>query len=203
MEIGLALSGGGFRATLFHLGIVKALLDRGVLKDVRHITSVSGGSILAAHLVLHWREYNDSVTFEKIARKIIDFTRSDVRGRVFRRLILPPYLLLPYWENLRHWPPRFRRDGTVRNLLFERDLLGLYGDMLLKNLAKESPGSPRLDVLTTNLTQGSLAYFSNGVLVANDDQPVEIETPITVARAVMASALSPESFRPSSSPRRT
>lgn len=59
MQLGLALSGGGFRATLFHLGVVKALLDRGVLKDVCHITSVSGGSILAAHLVLHWEEYTD------------------------------------------------------------------------------------------------------------------------------------------------
>src|SRR5688572_27818294 len=150
MEIGLALSGGGFRATLFHLGLVKALLDRGVLKNVQHITSVSGGSILAAHLVLHWREYNDSATFEKIARKIIDFTRLDVRGRIFRRLILPPYLLLPYWENLRRLPPRLRRDGTVRNILFEHDLLGLYGDVLLKDLAEKSPGAPRLDVLTTN-----------------------------------------------------
>jgi predicted acylesterase/phospholipase RssA len=57
-KMGLALSGGGFRGTLFHLGVVRFLRDAGVLRDVTHITSVSGGSILAAHLVLNWERYN-------------------------------------------------------------------------------------------------------------------------------------------------
>ena len=194
MQIGLALSGGGFRATLFHLGVVKALLDRGVLKDVRHITSVSGGSILAAHLVLHWREYSDPSSFEKPAREIIEFARADVRGRVFRRLLLPPYLLLPFVGGLRGRPRRLRRNGTVRNLLFEQNLRSLFGDILLSDLPAESADAPRLDILATNLTQGSLAYFSNGALVASDEEPVPIETPITVARAVMTSALFPGFF---------
>jgi predicted acylesterase/phospholipase RssA len=194
MQLGLALSGGGFRATLFHLGVVKALLDRGLLQNVRHITSVSGGSILAAHLVQHWRDYTRPETFEKPARQIIELARSDVRGRIFRRLALPHNLLLPYAKHLRQWPPRLRRDGTVRNLLFERHLRDLYGDVLLSDLAGDNPDAPRLDILTTNLTQGSLAYFSNGVLVANDDDPKEVETPITAARAVMASALFPAVF---------
>lgn len=197
MNLGLALSGGGFRATLFHLGVVKALLDRGVLSGetrITHITSVSGGSILAAHLVQNWRQYTNPSTFEVAARKIIDFARADIRGRVFRRLLLPPYLLLPYLENLRNWPPRLRRDGTIRNLLFERDLRGLFGDQLLKDLVANNPDAPRLDILTTNLSQGSLAYFSNGTLVPSDEHPTEIETPISVARAVMASALFPGVF---------
>jgi len=53
-KIGLALSGGGFRATLYHLGLVRFLRDAGVLRQVTHITSVSGGSIMAAHLALNW-----------------------------------------------------------------------------------------------------------------------------------------------------
>ena len=57
MPVGLALSGGRFRATLFHLGVVRALRDAGILKDVSHVCSVSGGSILAAHLALHWEDY--------------------------------------------------------------------------------------------------------------------------------------------------
>lgn len=51
--IGLALSGGGFRATLFHLGVIRFLYERGLLPKVRIICSVSGGSILAAHLSSH------------------------------------------------------------------------------------------------------------------------------------------------------
>jgi len=54
MAIGLALSGGGFRATLFHLGVIAFLRDAGKLSEVTYITSVSGGSILSAHLVLNW-----------------------------------------------------------------------------------------------------------------------------------------------------
>ena len=47
--IGLALSGGGFRATLFHLGVVRFLYETGSLTSVKRISAVSGGSILAAH----------------------------------------------------------------------------------------------------------------------------------------------------------
>jgi len=53
--IGLALSGGGFRATLFGLGSLWRLNEVGLLKALDRITSVSGGSILAGYLGLHWK----------------------------------------------------------------------------------------------------------------------------------------------------
>ena len=56
-RLGLALSGGGFRATLYHLGVVRFLRDAGILPRVTHITAVSGGSILGAHLALNWDRY--------------------------------------------------------------------------------------------------------------------------------------------------
>ena len=59
-RLGLALSGGGFRATLYHLGVVRFLRDAGILPKITHITSVSGGSILGAHLVLNWERYSGS-----------------------------------------------------------------------------------------------------------------------------------------------
>jgi NTE family protein len=52
--IALCLSGGGFRAALFHLGAVRRLYELGVLQQVRTITAVSGGSLLAAFLARHW-----------------------------------------------------------------------------------------------------------------------------------------------------
>jgi hypothetical protein len=55
--ISLALSGGGFRASLFHLGVIRFLKAAGLLSSVRRIYSVSGGSILAAHLVQRWPSY--------------------------------------------------------------------------------------------------------------------------------------------------
>jgi predicted acylesterase/phospholipase RssA len=47
-RVGLAFSGGGFRATAFGLGALRALHDRGVLPDVRVVSGISGGSLLTA-----------------------------------------------------------------------------------------------------------------------------------------------------------
>src|SRR5271167_3409527 len=85
-KIGLALSGGGFRASLYHLGLVRFLRDAKILPSVTHITSVSGGSIIAAHLVLNWGRYNGSASeFDAAARELLDFVRLDVRNRIVRR----------------------------------------------------------------------------------------------------------------------
>lgn len=72
-RIGLALSGGGFRATLFHLGVVAAFRDLGRLTDLSVISCVSGGSIIGAHLVLHWPRYAsaDDAAFDAVARELI------------------------------------------------------------------------------------------------------------------------------------
>ena len=45
---GLTFSGGGFRATLAALGIVRFLADVGLLGQVRYVSSVSGGSVANA-----------------------------------------------------------------------------------------------------------------------------------------------------------
>src|SRR5210317_804304 len=102
-KLGLALSGGGFRATLYHLGIVRFLRDAGVLQNVTDIASVSGGSILAAHLVLNWDRYNgDDASFGSAASEIVKFVQFDVRNHIVRRLPLqfPLRLMakLPFME---------------------------------------------------------------------------------------------------------
>lgn len=49
-SVGLSLSGGGFRATLFHLGAIRRLNEFGILPKVTTVSSVSGGSILNGFL---------------------------------------------------------------------------------------------------------------------------------------------------------
>ena len=39
-KLGLALSGGGFRATLYHLGVVRSLRNSGALQDVSALSNV-------------------------------------------------------------------------------------------------------------------------------------------------------------------
>lgn len=45
-RFGIALSGGGFRASLFHLGVLAALAERDLLRPVEVLSCVSGGSII-------------------------------------------------------------------------------------------------------------------------------------------------------------
>lgn len=53
-SIGLAVSGGGYRATLYALGSFWRLNELGMLPALKTITSVSGGSILTGYLAVNW-----------------------------------------------------------------------------------------------------------------------------------------------------
>jgi len=48
LKIGLGLSGGGFRASIFHLGVILRLEELGIMPQMKVISSVSGGSIITA-----------------------------------------------------------------------------------------------------------------------------------------------------------
>ncbi|MDB5516896.1 MAG: Patatin [Tardiphaga sp.] len=54
-RIGLALSGGGFRASLFHIGVLARLAEMDLLRGIECLSCVSGGSIIGAHYYLHVR----------------------------------------------------------------------------------------------------------------------------------------------------
>ena len=54
LGIALCLSGGGYRAMLFHLGTLWRLNELGYLPKLDRVSSVSGGSITAAVLGMNW-----------------------------------------------------------------------------------------------------------------------------------------------------
>lgn len=58
-KIGVALSGGGYRAAAYHIGTLRALHLLGLLDKVDVLSSVSGGSITAAYYALHKDDYED------------------------------------------------------------------------------------------------------------------------------------------------
>jgi predicted acylesterase/phospholipase RssA len=55
-KLGLALSGGGFRASIFHIGVLAALAENDQLKEVEAISCVSGGSIIGAFYYLKLKQ---------------------------------------------------------------------------------------------------------------------------------------------------
>src|SRR5688572_8156673 len=50
----LCLSGGGYRAMVFHVGVLWRLHEADLLRNLQRVSSVSGGSITAAILALAW-----------------------------------------------------------------------------------------------------------------------------------------------------
>ncbi len=89
--IGLCLSGGGYRATLFHLGSLRRLNELGVLTQVKTISCVSGGSIMAAHLAsaVQWPLQGPMTFWEnRVAATLRAFTSKNIRtGAILKRLL--------------------------------------------------------------------------------------------------------------------
>jgi predicted acylesterase/phospholipase RssA len=146
-KFGLALSGGGFRATLYHLGVVRFLRDAGILQEVTDIASVSGGSILSAHLALNWDRYNgDDNAFAGAASEIVKFVQFDLRNHIARRLPLqiPMRLIarLPFFD---------RRKFTPNALLEGYYSKHLYGGRCLYEL----PEQPALHILATGAVRAN------------------------------------------------
>ena len=180
MQLGLALSGGGFRATFFHLGVVSYLRDRDLLRNIRCITSVSGGSVLGAHLVLNWPKYVGSdANFADVVGQLIALARADVRGRVARRWL----------ASVGGRSPSTMLAGEYDRHLFRGATLG---DL------RQDEAAPDIHILATNLTRHCPASFS-GDGFRPDGQSSEgciPSTSFSVARAVMVSSSFPAFFPP-------
>jgi predicted acylesterase/phospholipase RssA len=194
-RFGLALSGGGFRAALYHMGLVRFLRDAGILPRVTHISAVSGGSNFAAHLVLNWDRYNGSPNeFDAAAAEFLAFVRLDVRNRIARRFLL----------NLPLRGPR-RLLGLSNRKLTRTGLLEYhYEKYLLGDTSLfELPQRPELHILATNLSEGCLCSFTrNGLLMmrrkpGHDVYVERIHVGLaTVPMAVTASSAFPAFFPP-------
>ncbi|MGR9045366.1 MAG: patatin-like phospholipase family protein [Gammaproteobacteria bacterium] len=88
-KLGLALSGGGFRASFFHVGVLAQMAEQGLLRHVEVISTVSGGSIVGALYYLHVKKLLESKPdaeirdqdYTEIVQKIeIDFLKATERN---------------------------------------------------------------------------------------------------------------------------
>ena len=178
----LCLSGGGYRAALFHLGAVRRLNECGLLGHLDMISSVSGGSILAAHLarvVAPWPE-GDAVFPEwesKVAAPFRAFCRCDIRT---------PALLRSLWN-----PWRLLRQGL--------DPLGLeiaYRRLLNPDPLTALPETPRFVFCATELLTATLWRFERDAVQSWRTSSLRPEPTDTIARAVAASSCFPPLFAP-------
>lgn len=176
--IALCLSGGGYRAMVFHLGALMRLNEFGYLGLLDRISSVSGGSITAGVLALHWRELgvqqgkaapapNFSIVVNEV-RKLAG-TTIDV-GSILEGVFGP---------------------GTVSDKIQAGYDKNLFHGATLQDL----PDSPRFVINATNVQSAVLFRFSKPYL--RDWRVGEVRNPrVPLAAAVAASSAFPPVLSP-------
>ena len=98
VKIGLALSGGGFRASFFHLGVLARLAELGLLRRIEVLSMVSGGSIVGALYYIHVKNLLESKPdaeigdddyvrlVERMHREFRQAVQKNIRARAFLNL---------------------------------------------------------------------------------------------------------------------
>ncbi|MEM7322967.1 MAG: patatin-like phospholipase family protein [Actinomycetota bacterium] len=138
---GLALSGGGFRAMLFHVGSLRRLNELGALDPLHRISSVSGGSLTSARLALDWQRIVGPAAvasgFDDFQKRVFDFAG--------KRIDIASGLV-----------------GIVRpRRSISESVAKRYRPLLGERRLSEVPGAkPRFVFCATNLGTGSLLRFA-------------------------------------------
>lgn len=177
--LALCLSGGGYRAALFHLGSMRRLNELGVLAKITDISSVSGGSILAAHLATvldPWPEAPIDDWDARVADPFKRFTNNNIRtGPVLKRLL----------------PWNWARTSTAVEALAD-----LYESKLTRLKVTELPQHPRFVLCATDMSFGANFVFERAwvgdYMAGYCPPPAEW----LLARGVAASSCFPPIFNP-------
>jgi NTE family protein len=184
--IALCLSGGGFRAALFHLGALCRLNELGILSQLDMISSVSGGSIVAAHLATRIDPWPAPGTVhrqweENVAAPFRSFTSTNIRTPAILKRLLP-------WNWLRSSTGVRALAASYENRLAHRAQRPL-------RLA-ELPTRPLFILCATDMAFGVNWIFTRERV--GDYQAGYVTTPQkwTMGLAVAASSCFPPVFNP-------
>jgi NTE family protein len=187
----LCLSGGGYRAMVFHVGALWRLNEAGLLAKLERVSSVSGGSITAGVLGHRWHA--------------LSFDASGVAQQFDVQLVQPIRGLASKTIDI---------SAGLRGLLLPGDISDRIAGAYRKNLfgkatLQDLPDTPRFVINATNVQSAALWRFSKPFMA---DWRVGLVPKPTVplANAVAASSafppflspyqlqLDPSSFRPGS-----
>jgi NTE family protein len=178
--VALCLSGGGYRAALFHLGAMRRLNELGILAKVDTFTSVSGGSIVAAQLASRlarsdgWPESGPAWE-EGVAGPMRAFAGRNIRTKAILS--------------------RFRPLNWLRRNVSSEALAAEYAAGPAPGLLADLRDHPRFVLCATDLNFRTQWVFDSGKRRVGDE-----ETGFggvqdwTLARAVAASSCLPIAF---------
>jgi NTE family protein len=175
--VALCLSGGGYRAMLFHAGSLIRLNELGWLPKLDRISSVSGGSITAGVLADAWQRlhYGDGDVADNLDELVVRPLRV-LAGRTIDVWAIVLGALGP---------------GSIANRVAAAYRRHLFGDVTLQSL----PDPPRFVFNAASLQSGVLRRFSKPY--AWDYRVGKIDQPTThLAVAVAASSAFPPFLSP-------
>lgn len=178
-DIALCLSSGGYRAMLFHIGVLWRLNELGYLPRLAKVSAVSTGSIVAAVLGMQWSklQFDEAGVARNFGENLVVAMRS-LAGTTIGGAAL--------FNMVRGFMGGDRSEPLV-NALRNR----LFGNTTLQDL----PDEPRFILNATNLQSGALFRFSKPYM--GDYRVGRVSGPtLHLAQAVAASAANPGTFSP-------
>ena len=169
MHIGLALSGGGMRAAIYHLGVLRYLAQQGLMGRVSHISTVSGASICMGLIYAcnanQWP--SDTQFLERVlpaVKKCI--TQKDIQWHALLRLFLQPY----YWD---------KKVNLLAKVMEQR--------WAVKGCLQDIASCPAWSINTTAYESGKDFRFSSARMGERDSSYV-MHPSFALSHAVAASA---------------
>lgn len=181
-DIGLALSGGGFRAVAFHLGCLRALHDRDLLRRVSVVSGVSGGALIAAMWAYGPKDFG---MFEDTVTQLL---RTGLQGALIRKALRPMAVMRSSASATRLIVSP-NRVGPVHNRteVFARVVADrLFGDRLMSDVTHTGLG---VVLNATDLCAGGAIRF--GSRLTSSSRLGDVVDAVRVAEAVAASAAYP------------
>lgn len=174
----LCLSGGGYRAMVFHVGVLWRLNEAGLLQDLKRVSSVSGGSVTAGVLAMNWTRLGFDPN--RVATGFVPHVVEPVRRMAGEHIDITSVLggLVSPFSSV--------SDRVVK--AYRRHLFG-------KTTLRDLPDEPRFVINATNLESGVLMRFSKPYLADYRVGRV-LEPDLPLAVAVAASSAFPPFLSP-------
>ena len=180
--VALCLSGGGYRAMLFHLGALWRLNELGWLPKLERISSVSGGSITNGVLGLGWNRlaFNDAGVAEGFNEVLTGPLRSFASRTVDIRAVIAGIFT----------------SSSAADWIADAYDTYLFHDKTLQDLPDEQRGTaPRFVFNAANVQSGVLFRFSKPYI--RDYRVGEIrKSKVRLSQAVAASSAFPPVLSP-------
>lgn len=215
-KIGLSLSGGGYRATIYHLGTLRKLKEMNLLDKIDVISTISGGSITGAYYGIYGTDFDvfDKGIIQIVKKSIIRgiyfssrficivfFLLLFLASMIFLSLTKFAYLVTPMFIII------FYIIGKFQFLIFpvSQIIEKLYSKWFFndKNL-KDLNTTPTIAINATNLETGRPFTFSKNKMSdstyeypSNGEKPIRfIPDDFPISLAVASSTCVPFAFTP-------